>query len=301
MKEKSSSLVFFGSGPVAAESLRGILNEFSIELVVTKPRPAHHRKVAPVEQLAKRHGLQIAFADTKSKVNEVLQNKIITSPVGLIIDYGVIISDAAIHKFPMGIINSHFSILPRWRGPDPITYCLLQGDKHTGVSLMKIVPKLEEGPLIAQQELNLKPYIDTPKLTGELIALSNSMIRKYLPLYLKGQISPKPQAKAGITYSHKIKKSDGIIDWSKSADRIEREIRAYSGWPKSRTKLSGLDCIIIKAEVSDTSGPAGNYKIEDESLIVFAGKGSLSIKEIQPAGKNIMKIDEFLRGYKRKL
>jgi methionyl-tRNA formyltransferase len=301
MLKNKIPIIFFGSGPVAAASLEGILSDFDIELVITKPRAPHHRDVAPVEQLASKNKLNMAFADTKEGVDKILADRTIKSLAGLIIDYGVIISGPAIKKFPKGIINSHFSLLPKWRGADPITYCLLAGDKETGVSLMKIVPKLEEGPLIAQEKLHLDGQINAIRLTDRLVKLSNSMVKKYLPKYLDGLLEAGLQSDSGITYSHKIKKVDGIIDWKKPAVQIEREIRAYAGWPKSRTGLNGVDCIITEAKVSDGVGPPGEYRINNGSLLVFTGDRSLSIKRIQPAGKKEMSIEEFLRGYRSKL
>lgn len=294
-------IVFFGSGPVAAASLEGILDDFEVELVITKPRPAHHRDPAPVEELAKARGLDLAFADSKLDVDKVLENRELKSEVGLIIDYGVIVSSFAIESFPKGIINSHFSLLPRWRGADPITYCLLEGDKETGVSLMKIVPKLEEGPVIAQENLPLPDKINVLELTDKLIRLSNSMIKKYLPAYVAAKLEANPQSESGVTYSHKIKKSDGVIDWNKPAERIEREIRAYAGWPKSRTALKDIDCIITEAEVIDETGKAGDFHLTSALLVIFAGEKALKINRIQPAGKKEMSVEEFLRGYALKL
>lgn len=301
MQNKKISVVFFGSGPVAAASLEGILDEFTIELVVTKPLPLHHRGKAPVEELAKEHNLDIRFANSKKDMGLIFQDIEVKSTVGLIIDYGVILPSSVIDKFPKGVVNSHFSLLPRWRGPDPITYCLLAGDQQTGVSLMKIVPRLEEGPIIVQEKFILPAKINMPDLTRELVKLSNSMIKKYLPAYLKDELSPKPQSSVGITYSHKIYKSNGLIDWNKPAEDIEREIRAYAGWPKSRTSINGLDCIIIAADVSEQSDKSGKYQISDKNLLIFAGKGSLIVNKIQPAGKKPMNIEEFLRGYSSRL
>lgn len=295
------SIVFFGSGPVAAASLAGILDSWEIELVITKARPAYHKTPAPVEELALQHDLPLKFANTKKEVDQVLTNTDIDSPVGLLVDFGVIVSPFAINRFEKGIINSHFSLLPRWRGADPITYCLLEGDDETGVSLMKIIAKLEEGPLIAQEKLPLPDKIDAGQLTELLVTLSNSMINKYLPLFLHNQLKTRPQLTSGVTYSHKIKKFDGIIDWAETADRIEREIRAYAIWPKSRTMLDGIDCIITEADVTKAVGTPGKYKVTGGSLLIFAKKDALSIKRLKPAGKKEMDIEAFLAGYKPRL
>lgn len=125
------------------------------------------------------------------------------------------------------------------------------------------------------------------------------MVIKNLPLYLKGKLEAKPQSGIGVSYSHKIKKSDGIISWEKPAIRIEREIRAYAGWPKSRTNLGGMDLIITKAYVVPMDSTPGKIDIptDGKSLIVYCGSGYLCIERLQPAGKKEMSAEEFLRGY----
>ncbi|HYF97252.1 MAG TPA: methionyl-tRNA formyltransferase, partial [Patescibacteria group bacterium] len=209
MKNISKTIIFFGSGPLAAESLRQISKDFIVEHVITKPRPQHHRYPAPVEILAQELGINVLYANSKDEVDNVLRDMDFKSRVGLIIDFGVIVSEFAINRFEKGIINSHFSLLPRWRGADPITYCLLKGDVQTGVSLMKIVPKLDEGPLIAQESFKLDDKINAIDLTRLLIDQSNSMIKKYLPEFVAGSLNPTPQPDITPTYSHKVKKSDG--------------------------------------------------------------------------------------------
>lgn len=301
MATKKIPLVFFGSGPVAASSLEGIMDFFEIELVITKPRPAHHKEPAPVEVLADRNSLPIRFAGNAKELDSVIESLEIKSQIGLVIDFGVIVSPFAISRFKKGLINSHFSLLPRWRGADPITYCVLEGDKETGVSLMKIVPKLDDGPLIAQEKLTLPEKIDSQELTVELTRLSNRMLKEYVPEYINGKIEPRPQSKSGVSYSHKISKRDGIIDWTKPADRIEREIRAYAGWPKSIAEFNGIRCIVTEAEKIEENGTPGEYKVNDSSFVVFAGKNAISLKRIKPAGKKEMSIEEFLRGYKSRL
>jgi methionyl-tRNA formyltransferase len=304
MKKISKTIIFFGSGPVAAESLRQVSKDFVVEYVITKSRPEHHKYPAPVEVLAQELGIDVLHANSKQDVDQVLRDTEFESPIGLIIDFGVIVSDFAINRFEKGIINSHFSLLPKWRGADPITYCLLEGDTKTGVSLMKIVPKLDEGPLIAQESFELGNKINAVELKRILIDLSNSMINKYLPDFVSGSLKPKPQPDITPTYSHKIKKSDGVIDWVKSADRIEREIRAYAGWPKSRTQLGSIEVIITKASVTSSGDNSpGNLSILNDSseLLISCGQGSLLIERLQPAGKKEMSTAEFIRGYGAKL
>src|SRR5438045_3687175 len=143
MKKTSKTIAFFGSGPVAADSLIFLAEYFEIEVVVTKPVPAHHKVKAPVEEVARAKNLKLLFANNRSGLDKLIQEKPFKSELGIIVDFGVIVSQKVIDAFKLGIINSHFSLLPRWRGADPITFAILEGDAKTGVSLMLIDEQLD--------------------------------------------------------------------------------------------------------------------------------------------------------------
>lgn len=291
---QSSTIVFFGSGPVAAATLAGLLDAGLVfEAVITKPRPRGHRGSVPVLELAQQKGLTIFTTERKQDLTDLFRNHVFKSPVGLVVDYGIIIANEVIQSFPKGIVNSHFSLLPEWRGADPITFSVLSGQPKTGVSLMVIVEKLDEGDLISQQELPLTADITTPVLTEQLITISNAMIVRDLPKYLSGDIIPYPQPYTPATYSRKLTKEDGFINLTKPAAVLEREIRAFQGWPKSKITLWGkYQVVALKARVA--SGPT------DGALVLQAGDNTyLELLELTgPSGKR-MSGEAFLRGYKK--
>lgn len=291
------NLVFFGTGPVAAKSLEALSERFNISLVVTKPKPKHHKYTAPVEEIAMKKDYEIRFAGTTQEIDNQIERSKPPSEVAVVIDFGVIISVKTMEYFRLGIVNSHFSLLPRWRGADPITYSILNGDEQTGVSLMKIVERLDEGPVLIQKTILTNKKINQITLTDKLINLSNETLLEYLPKYIKGELHPKPQSDENISYSKKVSKEDGNIDWNKPAIQIERQIRAYAGWPKSRAAINKIDCIIIDAEVAKTAAKPGSITSKKDVLLVGCGVGSLSIKRLQPAGKKPMSAGEFIRGY----
>lgn len=295
------SVVFFGTGPVASKSLETIAANFFVELIITKPKPDHHKGTWPVADLAKKLGLKIYYAKTKQEVETAILRKPLASKVGVVIDFGVLISEKTIEQFQFGIINSHFSLLPRHRGADPITFAILRGDKKTGVSLMKIVPKMDKGPLIEQRTLYIDPKTDSRQLTKQLVELSNVIIKDSLPKYMSGEIQVKNQPSLGASYTRKLKKLDGLIDWSRSAKEIERQIRAYSEWPRSRTKLGGVEFIITEAEIVNEAGKAGEYIIKNNEFVIFCGEKALKINKLQPSGKKEMAASDFLRGYQNRL
>lgn len=304
MPNTSKTIVFFGSGPVAAASLDFLADHFEIETVITKAVPPHHKDLAPVEALAKKLKLPLRFASNKKELDEAMKQHSLNSLVGIVVDYGVIMSREVIDAFPLGIVNSHFSLLPEWRGADPITFSILSGQPKTGVSLMVIEPTLDTGKLITQKVLPIAAGDTTVSLTKKLIELSNQLLGEYLPRYIEGDITPKNQPHPDrATHSRKLTKQDGVIDWTKPAATIEREIRAFVDWPQSRTTLGSVEVIITKAHALPSDfGVPGQLNIEGSSVLtVQTGEGSLGIDTLKPIGKKEMPVSAFLRGYRSKL
>jgi methionyl-tRNA formyltransferase len=306
MTKISEPIVFFGSGPVAAESLRLLLNYFEVEAVITKPRPAHHTGPVPVLELAEQAKLQTFTVSSKSELNTLLDSRPVRARLGMLIDFGIIVSQAAIDYFELGIVNSHFSLLPEWRGADPITFAILSGQPTTGVSLMLLTAGMDEGPLLAQADYELDAAETTPSLTQKLIELSDHMLREIIPLYAAGSIQPQAQDTATVapsktpTYSRKLSKADAELKLTKPAAELEREIRAFLGWPGSRTKLGTVEVIITQARAAMAAPkPAGTIEILEDrkTLVLYCGQGYLDIERLKPAGKKEMSADEFLRGY----
>lgn len=306
MKKISEPIVFFGSGPVAAKSLELLLANFDIEAVVTKPRAPHHKGDVPVLDLATKQNLPLFTAQNKKELNELFASMPFKSRFAILIDFGIIVSQQVIDYFPLGIVNSHFSLLPQWRGADPITFAVLSGQKTTGVSLMLLTAGMDEGPLLSQAKLGLAPDTTTPGLTEILIHESYDLLCKTIPGYLSGEIKPIPQELKTIapssstpTYSRPLTKNDGIIDWQKPAFQIEREVRAFAGWPQSRTSFGKLDVIITKCHTVDALGKPGTRTVLEKSPVVFCGEGALRLEKLKPAGKKEMTGEAFLAGYKK--
>lgn len=300
MKKMSETISFFGSGPVAAESLRLLSTSFTIEAVVTKPRPEHHRGSVPVLDVATELGIPIHTVSDKRELKELFAERPIKSKVAVLIDFGIIVPQPVIDYFPLGIVNSHFSLLPEWRGADPITFSVLSGQKLTGVSLMMLVAGMDEGPLLAQSPYELPPTITTPELTDDLVELSYQMLAEVLPGYVDNSIAPYPQDESKEpTYSRKLSKDDSIVDWHKPAEQIEREVRAFAGWPKTKATFGSLEVVITKSHVIDQSGDAGKTTIIEKQPVVYCGEKALALDIVKPAGKKEMTGESFLAGYKQ--
>lgn len=214
--------------------------------------------------------------------------------------YGRIIPQSVLDQFPNGIINVHPSLLPAYRGPTPIEQAILGGATKTGVSIMRLTAGMDEGPIYKQKTLHLTGRESKSELAQALQQLGAELLVEVLPGIADGSLQPRQQPHADrATYSHMLTKEDGIIDWDKPAEQIEREIRAFIEWPKSRANLGNAELIITKAHVINKSGKPNSIETEDGHLIIYAGKQALEIERLKPAGKKEMSSQEFLRGYGR--
>ena len=230
-------IIFIGAGPVAAASLKLLSEAFSIEAVVTKPRAEHFRGSVPVLDMAKDLGVPIIEVLNKKDVTDKIAGHEFKSRLAVLIDFGIIVEQKVIDSFPLGIVNSHFSLLPQWRGADPITFSILSGQGKTGVSLMLLVEAMDEGPLLAVGEVDLPKNITTPELTKDLIDLSFALLKDALPKYVGGNLLGSPQERiANVvgyssvpSYSRKLTKEDSILDWGKPAIQLEREVTSIFG------------------------------------------------------------------------
>jgi methionyl-tRNA formyltransferase len=296
-------VVFFGTGPVAAKSLELLSAWADIEAVITKPKPAHHKGSFPVLEVAQKLDLHVLPVTDKKSLDDLMATQPVSSQLGVLIDFGIIVSQAVIDYFPLGIVNSHFSLLPEWRGADPITFSLLSGQTETGISLMLLVAAMDEGPLLAQATYDLSEPLTTPEITDALIELSGHTLAHVLPLYVAGSITPAPQEQVAlpdhqtVSYSRKLTKEDSILDFTKPAAQLEREIRAFLDWPKSRTQLGGKDVVITKAHVIDGNGKPGEVWKKDKQFGFYTTDGILVVDTLKPAGKGEMSATAFLAGY----
>lgn len=305
MKKISTQIIFFGNGPVASASLNGLITIFGAEaigMVVTKRRPAHHKDPAPVEVLSNEHGLSLSFADSRSELDTLIAKTAPASTLGIVVDFGVIIGQQTIDYFPHGIINGHFSLLPEWRGADPISFSILSGQAKTGVSLMLIDAGLDTGDILAIQELDISDYETTTSLTAKLIQLSTEMLAETIPSYLDGNVVPAPQDDFVITYSPKLSKNNSRLDFTKPAAVLGREVRAFNAWPKSKSTIGGIEVVVTIAKASAQKLPIGDYEVTTENTILIGCRvGCLEILELKPAGKQAMKTAAFLNGYGSRL
>lgn len=228
--------------------------------------------------------------------------------IAVLAAYGRIIPQRVLDEFPLGIINIHPSLLPEYRGPTPIEQAILDGVEKTGVSIMHLTAGMDEGPVYKQKTLHLAGTETKGALTEQLQRLGAEMLQEILGDIVSGVLKPKSQPHPDrATYTSKITKADSLIDWHKSADRLEREIRAYEYWPQSRTTLGSVDVIVTAANAlfhgNDLSPGTIKVVSEGKSKALFVGTadGNLQIERLKPVGKKEMPIAAFLAGYRSQI
>lgn len=296
------ALVFFGSDDFSASMLERLLThdffKSNLKYVVTKTPQKKGRGRTLTSTAVERVAVTIPkitllHANTKTELDEVI-GKLATPLVGVLVSYGVIVSPLVLNKFAPGLINFHPSLLPRHRGPSPVENAILQGDNKTGVSVMKLEPAMDAGPIYAQKSITLDGTETPALLYQRIINETADWFATQLNAIFNGDIAATPQDDSLATYTSIIKKQHGILQpESKTATDLEREIRAYQGYPKSRANLGGQDIIITKAHVAlNTSDSELTIACKDNTL--------LAVDElITPNGKK-MPASAYLHGLRNR-
>jgi methionyl-tRNA formyltransferase len=297
----TSPIVFFGTDAFSVPSLIRLLAEgWNVVAVVTKPDAPTGRGRALTEPAVKRlavaQGIRVFQPAKLSEIEPELAA--LKAENGIVVAYGKIISAAMLEIYPKGFLNVHASLLPKYRGASPIEAALLNGDSETGVTLMQLEAGMDTGPTYDESKIQLDGTENREMLYERLAELGADLLAMRLPAILEGQIVPIPQDESEATNVGRISKADGVIDWSKPAEVLEREIRAYLGWPGSRTQIAGADVTITAAKIISGAGSGGTAFITDDGdLAVYAADSALLIETLKPAGKREMSGRDFLRGH----
>jgi len=215
----------------------------------------------------------------------------------VLIAFGKLIPEEILNVFPKGIINVHPSLLPKHRGPTPIESVIADGDEKTGVSLIKLIPKMDAGPIYAQQTVELHGDESKQQLADQLSGIGKAMLLEHLPAILDGSLKPEDQKELEATFDKKLEKSATQLDFlRKPADRLAREVRAYIGWPRSRARLGTAEIIITEAHAIEAGGTAGTLFLDGHTLGLHAKEGTLIIDKLIPPGRKEMTAAAYLAG-----
>ena len=225
----------------------------------------------------------------------------------VVCDYGQILSRETLALTHLGGINLHGSLLPKYRGAAPIQWAIYHGETETGVSVIHMTPRLDAGPVLVQKRLAIAPDETAGQLEPRLAALGPAAVLDAIELLAAGKIDGIPQDPAQATKAPRLKKTDGLIDWNRSANEIRNQVRAMDPWPKTyiyapRDGAQPLRIILdeVAVRMETASAEPGTVIAADAAageLVVACGCGVLAITRLQPEGKRSMSAGEFLRGY----
>ena len=294
-------LAFFGSPAFAVPALDALREAgHQIEIVFAQPpRPAgrgHRETPCPVHA----HAIALALrVETPSRLRhatalfEELED--LRLDAGVVVAYGLILPARLLAAPARGCINIHASLLPRWRGAAPIQAALLAGDAETGVTIMRMDEGLDTGPMLAREAIPITAADTATSLHERLATLGARMIVQVLA----EPPAETAQPDEGATYAPKLGREDGIIDWTRDAVAIDRQIRALTPWPGTHTSLGSQPLKILAARLADAPGPDPQPPglILDDHLTVSCGTGALRLERVQSPGRAPMDAATFLRGH----
>lgn len=297
--------VFAGTPDFALRSLRALMAraELDVIAVYTQPdRPAGRgRRLAasPVKQQALAAGLALEQPTTLATPAAVARFKAYRPQLLVVAAYGLMLPDEFIDA-PVTAINVHASLLPRWRGAAPIQRALMAGDSTTGISIMRVVRRLDAGPVWLTRACPISPTDTGGTLHDRLAALGATALDEAVDRVVGRTIAEVPQDERAVTYAHKISHDDRAIDWSRPAAEIARQVRALNPVPATTTRFRELEVKILQAHAEngpDSGEPGTVLSYGAGGILVPTGEGRLRIVELQPAGKQRMSAQAFVNGY----
>ncbi len=306
-------IVMLATGPFALPTFRGLFEtHHEVTALVTAPRRRSRGvrpvSIGPVRDVAHERGVPILEPEDVNTPRA--QEHLRKLEVDLLVtcDYGQILSATTLATARLGGINLHASLLPKYRGAAPIHWAIYHGETETGVTVIHMTPQVDAGPCIAQARTTIAPQETAPELEARLAEMGAWLVRRALDAVEAGRLEALPQDPSQASKAPRLKKEDGIIHWSRPAPAIFNHVRAMQPWPKTftfwpREGKETLRLIVERAVVEDARAPCPEppgtvLAAEGDRLVVACRPGRLALRAVQPAGKRLLSVDEFLRGYR---
>ncbi len=297
---------FLGTPDFAAEHLKALLADDHYEVVgvVTQPDRPSGRKMqltpSPVKVLALENNIEVLTPENLKKQPEILDRiKSWKTEVAIVVAFGQILNQDFLDSFTYGAVNVHGSLLPLWRGAAPIQRSIEAGDTVTGVSLQKIVKKLDAGPVIGERKLILNDEITAKEVYQQLVPLGCDLLKVELMDFIRGNLAAIAQDEEFVSFAAKIEKEESLIDFAQSAKKIHDKVRAFNMGPGTYIQFKGQRLKIHKTKVIAEYGfnqKSGSiHEVSLDNLVIQTADGLISLLEVQPESKNKMLIADFLK------
>ena len=293
-------IVFAGTPEFAARHLQALLDAgHPVVGVYTQPdRPAGRGQKlmpSPVKQLASQHNIPLFQPSSLRDPMAQAELAALRPDLLLVVAYGLILPQAVLDIPRLGCINSHASLLPRWRGAAPIQRAIQAGDGESGVTLMQMEAGLDTGPMLCKVSTPICAEDTAGSLHDRLAELGAQAMAAAIGPLVRGELRGEKQDDSLATYAHKLNKDEARIDWQQPATELDRQIRAFNPWPISHAQLDGETVKVLSAVPEQASGPAGTVlSANKDGLTVACGEGALRLTRLQmPGGKALAFADLF--------
>ena len=260
------------------------------------PRPAGRGKKdrpTPVHARAEALGLEVRHPVSLKSPEEQAAFAALNADVAVVVAYGLLLPQAILDAPVQGCLNIHASLLPRWRGAAPIHRAIMSGDAETGICIMQMEAGLDTGPVLMRQATPIEAEETTAQLHDRLSTMGAALITDALAQL--PDLTPQPQPEEGVTYASKIDKSEARIDWSASADEVDRKIRGLSPFPGAWTEIAGERVKLLMSRTAQGQGEAGI--VLDQKPTIACGRGAVELMRLQRGGKGAQDAETFLRGF----
>jgi methionyl-tRNA formyltransferase len=303
---RSLRIVFFGTPAFAVPTLEALLeSRHQVVAVVTQPdRPrgrGHKTAFAPVKARAVEAGLPILQPERLKDPSFLDAMSAFTADLGVVAAYGKILPEVVLAGPPLGMVNVHASLLPKYRGAAPIHRAVVAGEEITGVTIMRVVKALDAGPMLASAPRPIGPDESSVEVERDLARIGADLLCWTVDDLAASLDTETEQDGTRATYAHRLTKEDGIVDWSWSASRIHNLIRGLHPWPHAVTYLGDRRLILLRSAVAldaaSTEAPGAILRATGDELLVTTGDGVLRLLEVQAEGGRPMGVREFMAGH----
>lgn len=296
-------IAFAGTPEFAAVALEAILNAgMEVSLVLTQPdRPAGRgmqQQASPVKQLALASGIPVDQPERLKTPEQQESLRNCAPDVLVVAAYGLILPQSVLDIPAHGCLNIHASLLPRWRGAAPIHRAIEAGDTESGITIMQMEAGLDTGPMIQRRAIPILGEDTTASLHDRLARLGGEMIVEVLHGLSKAPLPTTPQPETGVTYAHKIEKSESLLDFREDAGVLARRLRAFTPFPGGAAKMDNTLLKIWEARADSGNGNPGQVLAADaKGVLVACGTGALRLTTLQKPGAKRLPAADFLRGF----
>jgi len=303
-------LVMMGTGPFAVPTFRGLYEtHHTVVALVTGPLKDRRPGIppSPMRHIAEEHAIPILDPEDINTPESQARLAALDADLFVVCDYGQILSAATLAQSRLGGINLHASLLPKYRGAAPINWAIYHGERETGVSVIHMTPRIDAGPVIAQAATPIQPDETAVELEVRLSDIGAWLVRRAIDSLESGRLEALPQDPALASKAPRLKRTDGLIDWRRPAEAIRNHIRAFEPWPKTYTfwhRPAGppvrliLGPVAVVPDVNPGSPPGTVIEAARDHLVIASGEGAVQVQGVQPAGKRLLTVREFLNGHR---